>query len=71
MEVNMELVNYDDRTVTVKMDRSEDLALLFGLVLSVHTQYDALDEVELGMTSDQVMALLRRLEKVGAGLPRP
>lgn len=66
----MELVTCDDRTVTIQMDRADEFAPLFGLVLSVITQYDALDEVELGMTSEQVMVLLRHLEQIGAGLPR-
>lgn len=67
----MELVSFDDETVTIRMNRSEEFALLYGLVLSVDTQYHFLDAVELDMTRQQVFRLLRALEEVGARLPSP
>jgi hypothetical protein len=67
----MELVSQDDETVTIRMSRSDEFALLYGLVLSVQTQYRALDPIELDMTPQQVTRLLRALEEVGARLPRP
>ena len=66
----MELVAFDDHTVTVRMDQREEFFPMCSLILSVCTQYESLDEIELGMTSDQVMALFRRLEQIGARLPR-
>lgn len=67
----MELVSQDDDTVTIRLSRSEEFALLYGLVLSVQTQYRALDPVELDMTPQQVAQLLHALEEVGVRLPTP
>lgn len=67
----MELVSFDGETVTIRMNRREEFALLDRLVFSVHTQYHFLDAVELDMTRQQVFRLQRALEEVGARLPHP
>ena len=65
----MEVVEQDQDTVTIRMRTREEFTRLYGAISSLITQYDALDQVEIDESLEQLEVLMQQLDVVMDGLP--
>jgi len=67
----MELIAADKDTVTIKMNRKEEFAPIFGVFLAVSQGYDQLDREIHNLTKQEIAKIELALSAIIKKLPLP
>jgi hypothetical protein len=65
----MELVSYDDETVTIKLKRKEEFARLLAVLQTVGVEYERLDKELLMLSKDEADGLVDAVFALSSKLP--
>jgi hypothetical protein len=65
----MELVSYDDETVTIKMKRKEEFARLLAVLQTVGVEFERLDKELLMLSKDEADRLVDAVFALSSKLP--
>ncbi len=65
----MELITADKDTVTIKMNRQDEFAIIRAIFMAVHQEYDQLDREILNCTLEQVKKMEQSLWEIRQKFP--
>jgi len=65
----MELITADKETVTIKMNRQDEFAIIRAIFMAVHQEYDRLDREILNCTLEQVKKMEQSLWEIRQKFP--
>ena len=65
----MELIATDKDTVTIKMNRQDEFAIIRAIFMAVHQEYDQLDQEILNCTLEEIKKIEQSLWEIRQKFP--